>query len=394
MAMRNWLFAKAASQDFRLKTVIVPVVGHGQVPAQVPATVLRLPGPAEAAAAAPALLADPVWRERISRAYPLPPLATRAPATLAAAVIRATGAARGTPVHAARSYLAPLAVALAERLGSPWTTLDLDDDDEALAESAGQQGEALAYRRLVGVFGSQFDGVAVAAPAEAAAIGGRHGLATTAIPNAVRVDRPAFAANAAGAGARAQRLPVSLLFVGNLTYWPNADAAVWLVRDVLPKLRALSPAAVRVTLVGDTGGDTGLEALGLEPGVRVTGFVPDLSPYYGAADVLVAPLAFGAGTRIKLLEAFSRGVPVVSSGQGALGLDVIDGEHALIADTAAGQAAAVARLMADDRLRRRITAGAFELVRERYSHEAVLPRIREFFAAAASRDSQVPGPPA
>ena len=392
MAMRNWLFAKAASRDFRLQTVIVPVVGHGQVPAQMPATVLRLPGAAEVAGAVPALLADPVWRERISRAYPLPRLATLAPATLAAAVIRATGSAHGTPVHAARSYLAPLAVALAERLGSPWVTLDLDDDDEALAESAGQQSEALAYRRLAGVFGPLFDGVAVAAPSEAAAIAGRYGLTTTVIPNAVRVGNLPPAQCRTGGGSDGGRGPVSLLFVGNLTYWPNKDAAVRLVRDVLPRLRALIATEVTVTLVGDTGGEAGLHALGLQPGVTVAGFAPDLAPYYRAADVLVAPLAFGAGTRIKLLEAFARGVPVVSTSQGATGLDVTDGEQALIADTAAGQAAAVARLLADHQLRGRITASAWNLVCERYSHEAVLPQIREFFAAAASRASaQVSG---
>jgi len=118
MAMRNWAFANAASRDFSVRTVIVPVVGHGQVPAQLPAAIVRLPSPAELAATAPALLASPVWRERISLAYPLPRLATLGPATLAEAVVQAAGTAPGTPVHVARSYLAPLGIAVAERLGS------------------------------------------------------------------------------------------------------------------------------------------------------------------------------------------------------------------------------------------------------------------------------------
>jgi polysaccharide biosynthesis protein PslH len=377
MAMRNWVFLNAALGDFSVQTVIVPVVGHGQVPAELPAVVLRLHDLAEVTAAVPALLANPVWRDRIGRAYPLPPLATLAPPTLADAVLRAAGPARGTPVHVARSYLAPLGVALAERLSSPWATLDLDDDDQALAESAGRDAEAQAYWRLVGTFGPLFSGMAVAAPGEAAGITARHGLAARVIPNSVPAGRQ-LPARHSRAGA------ASLLFVGNLTYWPNQDAATRLVSEVLPRLRELGHPGATLTLVGDTGGDAGLRALGLEPGVRVTGFAPDLEPYYRAADVLVASLAFGAGSRIKLLEAFARGVPVVTSSQGAAGLEVTDGVHALIADTAAGQAAAVARLLADDRLRRKLVAGASELARGRYSHAAVLPLIREFFAAAAA----------
>jgi glycosyltransferase involved in cell wall biosynthesis len=328
----------------------------------------------------PALIGDPSWRDRMVRSHPLPRPAAAAPAALSDAAIRAVRARPGTPVHAARSYLMPLGAAVAERLGSPWATADLDYDDQELASVCGDDGDAAAYGRLIGTFGPLFGGLAAAAPAEAAAITSRHGLTMTVIPNAIAPPRrcPPVRRRIGGTG----RLG-SVLFVGNLTRWPNADAAIRLVRDVLPRLRRLTESRVTVTLVGNHGMDPDLLALAGEPEVRLTGFVPDPLPYYLEADALVVPLAFGAGTRIKLLEAFAWGLPVVTTSRGASGLAVTDGEHALLADSAEGLAAAVARLFADAQLRAGLAARAFGLVTECYGLDAVIPRIGRFFRAAA-----------
>jgi Glycosyl transferases group 1 len=378
--MRGFLFCQAASADLLVKVLVVPVAGHTAVPPGVPVTVLPRPGRSELAAALPALLASPAWRDRMTACQPLPRPARAAPAVLAAAAIRAAGVRPGTPVHAARSYLMPLAAAIAGRLGSPWATADLDDDDEGLARAAGNESEAAAYGRLVGTFGPLFAGLAAAAPAEAAAITARHRLAVSVIPNAVPL--PGRGQADPARPGRAAGRPGSLLFVGNLTYWPNADAAIRLVRDVLPRVRRLAGAPVALTLAGEHGMDREVLALGCQPGVRLTGFVPDLEPYYRDADALVAPLAFGAGTRIKLLEAFARRVPVITSAAGAAGLEVTDGVQVLLADSADGIAAAVARVLAGGPLPARLAASAFVLVRDHYSPDAVRPAIREFFRAA------------
>ena len=171
-----------------------------------------------------------------------------------------------------------------------------------------------------------------------------------------------------------------MLFVGNLTYLPNADAAVRLVHEVLPRLRGIADQPVTVTLAGEP--DDTVRSLAAEPGVQVTGFVPDLAPCYRDADVVVAPLAAGGGTRIKLLEAFGYGLPVVTSTVGAAGLDVADGVHVLMADSPGEAARAVAALAGDRGLRERLVTQARRLVSRSYSHDAVIPRIREFFAAA------------
>ena len=324
----------------------------------------------------------------MAQAEPLPYRARIAPAALAAEAVKALAVPPGTPVHVTRSYLAPLGVAIAEQLGSPWASLDLDDDDEQVVRALGDDEDADAYRRLVGVFGPLFQAVALAAPHEAAAIAGRHGLAASVIPNAVipnAVSQNTVSQNTVslpdrGAPAGRERDGIRVLFVGNLTYPPNADAAVRLVGEILPRLRETAGRPVTVTLAGEPA-DT-VRALAAEPGVEVTGFVPDLAACYEAADVVVVPLAAGGGTRIKLLEAFGYGVPVVTSTAGAAGLDVTDGVHVLIADSPGDTARAVAALAADRGLRERLVADARRLVTSSYSHEAVIPRIREFFAAA------------
>jgi len=385
--MRSFLFLSAARRDFAVRVLVVPVAGQaGRAP--------RAPGAAEGTAAVldlsggslpdgppvPEPPLSPRWRERMAQASPLPWRAGIAPATLAAEAIRALAVPPGTPVHVTRSYLAPLGVAIAERLGAPWASLDLDDDDEQVVRALGDDEDADGYRRLTGVFGPLFQAVALAAPHEAAAISRRHGLAASVIPNAISLPAPG-APGTPGEWAAGIRV----LFVGNLTYPPNADAAVRLVREVLPLLRGIADQPVTVTLAGEP--DDTVRSLAAEPGVQVTGFVPDLASCYRDADVVVAPLAAGGGTRIKLLEAFGYGLPVVTSTVGAAGLDVADGVHVLMADSPGDAARAVATLAADRGLRERLVTQAGRLVSRSYSHDAVIPRIREFFAAAELADA-------
>ena len=117
----------------------------------------------------------------------------------------------------------------------------------------------------------------------------------------------------------------------------------------------------------------------------MTGSVEDLRPVYAGADVVVVPLATGAGTRIKLLEAFAYGVPVVASSVAAAGLEVRDRVHLLLADDPDGMAAAVAAISKDSALAGRLTEAAGCLVRERYSTSSVIPLIDDFLARARVR---------
>jgi glycosyltransferase involved in cell wall biosynthesis len=345
--MRTDLFRRAAPPGVEVQTIVVPV--GGRLPDGVQAAPHSTITAGVDRAAATALLSDPVWRDRLARAGALPPR-TASPA-LADAVVSAVELARPVALHVMRSYLAPLGAAVAERLGVERATLDLDEDEGPSAD------------RLLGVFGPLYGGRSAASAAEAAAIAERHGFEVAHLPNAVDV------------GPLRPRTPCpepTVVLVGNLTYPPNVEAATTLVFEVLPRLPG-----VRAVLAGPH--DGGLAELA-GPGVEVTGFVADLSGVYAAADIAVVPLRAGAGTRIKLLEAFAEGVPVVASSVAAAGLDLRDGVHLLLADGAAETAAAVERLLADPAFARHLAEAAHALVRARYSTTAVLPLVRDFLS--------------
>jgi glycosyltransferase involved in cell wall biosynthesis len=149
--------------------------------------------------------------------------------------------------------------------------------------------------------------------------------------------------------------PPTMLFQGMLRYAPNSDAARWFVRDILPRVREQLPAA-ELRLVGDT--DGWVAALHDPPSVTVVGKVPTMEPELAKADIVVVPLRYGSGTRLKILEAFSHRIPVVSTAIGAEGLGLVAGRHLLIADDPDGFASACAELLTNTDLRAELSEAA------------------------------------
>lgn len=384
LAMRAGAQLQALAGCYDVCVVVVPVAGGplDDTWARQHATTVSVvaPGdPAELRAGAARLVGDARWRARLARAEPMPhPVAYGSP-VLAGAVHQASGI-EGARVHALRAYLAPLAVAVAEQASAPWATLDLDDDDQQLLASEGRTHEADAYGRLLETFGPAFRWLSLASPEDAARVARRHGLATTALPNSVVVPSTPPGRSRRQSGRR------SLLLVGNLAYAPNVEAAEVLVSDILPGVRSLTGEIVVVDLVGrfEPGGP--VEVLADCEGVTAHGHVDDLDAAYARADVAVVPLARGSGTRIKLLEALAAGVPVVTTGVGAAGLEVEGGRHLLLADGAADVAAAVASVLRDERLAASLVRAGRALVQQRYS-SAVVARQLQSLTTALDRDA-------
>ncbi len=114
-----------------------------------------------------------------------------------------------------------------------------------------------------------------------------------------------------------------IVFTGAMDYPPNVDAALFLIREILPRVRTAVPDA-HLSIVGRDPVDA-LVAAGQTSGVTVTGLVPDVRPYLTAAAVFAAPLRFGAGIQNKILEALAMGAPTVTSPNGAAGLITTEG---------------------------------------------------------------------
>jgi glycosyltransferase involved in cell wall biosynthesis len=127
--------------------------------------------------------------------------------------------------------------------------------------------------------------------------------------------------------ARTVEKPI-VLFVGNCAgtdVSPNVDAVIWFLSDVWPLVLKAEPAA-EFRLVG-AAGDAARRAVDRAPRATVVGFVDDLAAEYSSAAVAVAPIRFGTGTRIKILDAFAHACPVVSTLPGAEGIDAVPGRE-------------------------------------------------------------------
>jgi len=177
-------------------------------------------------------------------------------------------------------------------------------------------------------------------------------------------------------------------FTGFLAYWPNADACRYLATAILPLLREQVP-DVQVRLVGRLPPEMVVD-LGALAGVEVRADAPDIRPWLAQSRVMVAPIRAGSGTRLKILEAFAAGRPVVSTSIGCEGLDVVHEEHLLIADTPAAFASAVARLLADAALAGRIAAGARHLLLQHYDRAALADRLRACVTRLADSPRRTP----
>jgi glycosyltransferase involved in cell wall biosynthesis len=142
-----------------------------------------------------------------------------------------------------------------------------------------------------------------------------------------------------------QPLGTDVVMAGSFSYVPNAEGARWLAREIWPRVLRAAPDA-RLRFVGFRS-ETVLQDLAGLPGIEIAGTVPDIRPELARARVAVAPLLVGGGTRIKILEAFAAGRPVVATTVGAEGLGLQDGDAALLRDDADGFAQAVLALLGD-----------------------------------------------
>lgn len=159
-----------------------------------------------------------------------------------------------------------------------------------------------------------------------------------------------------------------LLFVGSLSYRPNLDGLHWFTSEVLPIVRR-RVADVELRVVGSGGDD--LDRLAAAPGVTLVGRVDELDGELGRAGAVVAPILWGAGTRIKILEAFAHRVPVIATTIGAEGLDVGHERELLLADDPTRFADACIRVLEDRDLRERLIDRGFETFVNRYEESGI-----------------------
>lgn len=170
--------------------------------------------------------------------------------------------------------------------------------------------------------------------------------------------------------------PVALTYVGTLSYQPNEAAALYLIERILPALRARD-VEVKATIIGREPTAALIDAAASDADVDLTGPVPDVRPYFETPSVMALPIFSGSGTRLKILEAFAMGVPVVGTAKGVEGIDVAHGREMRVCETAETFAEEILALWRDPVAYAAQRDAAHALVATSYSWEAAAERIAD-----------------
>ena len=161
--------------------------------------------------------------------------------------------------------------------------------------------------------------------------------------------------------------PRRVTFLGGLHWPPNAQGVVWFAKEVFPQVRAAVPDAI-LTVIGKSP-PTGIEGKGVE----ITGYVDDPRPYLTETAVFIVPLHAGGGMRVKIIDAWSWALPMVSTTIGAEGIETTHGEDILIADSASDFAQAVIQVLQNPALGEKLSRQGRQTVLEKYDWQKIYP---------------------
>jgi sugar transferase (PEP-CTERM/EpsH1 system associated) len=183
-----------------------------------------------------------------------------------------------------------------------------------------------------------------------------------------------------------QELAHQIVFTGTMDYYPNSEAVLSFAQQCWPRIQAKVPDATWM-IVGRNP-SLAIQDLGDLPGVTVTGSVPDVRPYLARSAVALAPLHIGSGTRLKILEALAMEKAVVATSVGCEGLDLVSGEHLLIADQPEAFAHAVVDLLLHPERRKTLAQAGHALVQAHYSWEQCGERFSQALVLGRKEEGQ------
>ncbi|MCK4245210.1 MAG: glycosyltransferase, partial [Candidatus Omnitrophica bacterium] len=177
-----------------------------------------------------------------------------------------------------------------------------------------------------------------------------------------------------------------LVFSGVMDYEPNILAMTFFCKSIFPLIKREIPNS-QLVIVGK---NPTHEIVSLEKemsGIKVTGFVNDLRPYFARSKVYVCPLKSGAGIKNKILEAWAAGLPIAATSLGCAGVEISPGEDILIADDIHSFAKAVVRLLQDENLRKRLVQKGRKKVVEKYDWESKAEMLEKVYFRAMKNSS-------
>jgi glycosyltransferase involved in cell wall biosynthesis len=184
--------------------------------------------------------------------------------------------------------------------------------------------------------------------------------------------------------------PGLVVFNGAMAAPANADAALYLARDIWPRVRA-TMAKARLRIIGSCAPPELAGLAAADPSIQVAGFVPEIAPELARAAVIASPLRFGTGIKNKVLEGAAMGKALVVTRVSLEGIALEPDRELLLADDPPAFAAALVRLLRDAPLRARLGAAARACIARDYSWETSAARLLGYYRQTAAEFS--PGKP-
>lgn len=168
-----------------------------------------------------------------------------------------------------------------------------------------------------------------------------------------------------------------ILFCGFLDSVPNSEGLLWFYKNIWNQLQHAVP-DIELIVVGSGQLPAEARVMRSDPSIIFSGAVENVKPWYEKAELAIVPLLSGSGTRLKILEAMSLGLPVVSTSKGAEGIDYTDGENIIIADDADCFKNSIVDLLTHLKKKAHIKSEARKLVQERYEWNKIGAVMKDF----------------
>ena len=182
----------------------------------------------------------------------------------------------------------------------------------------------------------------------------------------------------------------TIMFLGGYYYYPNLNAANFLIEQIWPQITKVRPDAKLI--IAGTHPENIRSYYSEIPGVEFTGFVENLDALYARSRIVCCPILSGGGTRVKIIEAAAYGKPIVATPIGAEGLSLVDGDDVLIKSSAQEIAAACIDLLSNDYRCQCLGTAAHQTASQHYDRANVIQLIQNYVQAALATDLTVKVP--
>ena len=179
----------------------------------------------------------------------------------------------------------------------------------------------------------------------------------------------------------------ALMYLGTLNWEANVDGLLWFMDQIWPELKTRH-SDLKLYVIGKNPDKRLLDAAEADPDIVFTGFVEDPEAYFKRSRVFIAPLRFGSGIKVKVLNAMYRGIPVVTTSVGTEGLAARHMHHLALADTPEDMVQSIQRLLTDTQIWQHLRQESRKLVAEQYTWKKLFADMKHILDAQFERNEK------